>query len=174
APVELARHLGATVATTCSGRNTELVRTLGAETVVDYTTTRFEEALEPQDVVLECMGAASRARALKVLKRGGRLTSINSDMVPRAKRYGPYLATLLSGVALVRMMVAHRLFWGVRSWPVVRVPSGTDLAAIGTLLEQGVIRPVIDQTFTLDAIVEAHRASEQGRTRGKIVIAVRP
>ena len=172
--IQLARHLGAEVATTCSARNAELVRDLGADRVIDYTRERFEEVLDPQDVVLECMGGDAKARAARILKRGGRLTSINSNMVPRNKRYGPYLAVVVSAGALGWWMFSSRLFRGVRAWPVVRSPSGSDLAEIAALVEQGAIRAVIDQTFSLDDIAEAHRASQSGRTRGKIGIVVRP
>lgn len=171
--IQLAKHLGAHVSTTCSGRNVDLVRALGADTVVDYTKANFDEVLPPQDVVLEAMGGDSKRRAFKVLKRGGRLTSINSDLPALTKRFGPNLGVVAAGGKIARMVVCGMLTHGVKARPVIRKCSGVDLAKLAALCDAGHIKAVVDATFPLDALAEAHRYSETGRARGKIVVQVR-
>ncbi len=171
--IQLAKHLGATVSTTCSPRNEGFVRELGADHVVDYRSERFEEVLPPQDVVLEAMGGDSKERALKILKPGGRLTSINSDMSNLTKKHGPNIGVLAVAARLINITVSSRLCHKVRFHSVIRTPDGQNLAKIGQLLEQGAIKPLIDRVFPLDQIADAHRYSEEGHARGKIIIQVR-
>ncbi len=171
--IQLARHLGATVATSCSPRNEALLRDLGADVIVDYTQARFDQALEPQDVVLEAMGGDSKAMALNALVKGGRLVSINSDMPTLVGRYGPVLGIAAVGLRLLTFSISARLRRGVKVLSVVRKPDGEALGAITGLIEQGVIKAVVDREFTLDQIAEAHAFSESGRARGKIAIRVR-
>jgi len=172
--IQLAKHFGATVSTTCSARNADLVRSLGADRVVDYATERFEVVLPPQDVVLEAMGGDVLARSLRMLGRGARLASINSGMGPRVKRLGPVLGTLATVAATAWMILYQRIVRGVRASMVVRKPDGEALSSIAELVDAGAIRPLIDRVVPLEEIVDAHRYSETGRARGKIVIRVRP
>jgi len=172
--IQLAKHLGAEVATTCSGRNAELVTSLGADRVVDYTQERFDEVLPPQDVVLEAMGGEILARSLAVVRRGGRLSFINSGLGPRVERWGSVVGTLVTVVAAASMMLFQRLVRGVKASMVVRRADGAALAEIASLVDAGAIRPTIDREYPLAEIAEAHRYGETGRARGKIVIRVRP
>ncbi len=171
--IQLAAHLGARVATTCSARNVELVKRLGAEVVVDYTAEKFEEALTGYDVVLDTLGGEHRRRALGVLRAGGRLPTVVTDIPHNVSRFGPALGV---GVALTRLysfIAWTRLRHGVRVSVVMRPTDGEQLARIGELVERRAIEPVIDRVFPLADIAEAHRYSQTGRARGKIVIAVR-
>jgi NADPH:quinone reductase-like Zn-dependent oxidoreductase len=170
--IQLAKHLGAVVATTCSARNIERVESLGADRVVDYTREAFEEVLEPQDVVLESLGGEVKERSLQVLRRGGRLLSINADLPRNTRRHGHTLGVLVTGWQLLRFGLKSRLRHGVRTSNVVRRPDGAALAKIAALLESGAIRPIVDRTFSLEEIAEAHRYSQSGRARGKIVLEV--
>jgi NADPH:quinone reductase-like Zn-dependent oxidoreductase len=171
--IQLAKHLGAIVATTCSGRNAELVRELGADRVVDYSKEQFEEVLAPQHVVLDPLGWASVARSLAILERGGHLTSIQPELPKATARYGQLSGALVTGLKMAGLPL-RGLWRGVRARNLMaREPSGTNLAEIGKLIEQGEMKPVIDRVIPLADIAEAHRHSETGRARGKIVIAVR-
>ena len=170
--IQLAKKLGAEVATTCSARNLDFVRELGADIAIDYNETRFEDVLKDQDVVLESLGGEMYQRALKVVRRGGHLTSINSGLPAATERYGPNLGVLAVGLRLLADKAGSRLRRGVKTHIVVRKPIGANLAALGTMVEEGAIRPVIAQVFDLEQIADAHRASESGRTRGKNVVAL--
>ncbi|HRG98073.1 MAG TPA: NADP-dependent oxidoreductase [Polyangiaceae bacterium] len=171
--IQLAKHLGAHVSTTCSGRNAEFVRALGADTVVDYTKEAFDEVLPPQDVVLEAMGGDSKQRAFKVLKRGGRLASINSDLPALTKKFGPNLGVVAAGGKIASMIACGMLTRGVKARPVIRKCSGEDLTKLAALCDAGHIKAVLDRTFSLADIAGAHAYSETGRARGKIAIRVR-
>ncbi|MFT7582059.1 MAG: NADPH:quinone reductase-like Zn-dependent oxidoreductase [Myxococcota bacterium] len=170
--IQLAKHRGATVATTCSARNEALVRSLGADIVVDYNKARYEEVLEPQDVVLEALGGEHIGRGIKTLKRGGTLASINSGIVPAAKRYGAYLGILVVAFGIAWMKLKAKFTKGASASVVVRASSGEKLAQIAALVDAGKIRPVIDRQFPLDAIAEAHGFLETGRAQGKVIIEV--
>ncbi len=172
--IQLARHLGAEVATTCSGRNAAWVRSLGADRVVDYQQERFEDVLPPQDVILECLGGDSLPRSLTLLRRGGRLTSINSGMPGHVKRWGPVLGLVVTIALNLRVLVVQRLFRGVRYAMVLRQPDGRVLARIGELADAGAIAPQIDREVALDDIADAHRHGETGRAQGKIVVRIAP
>lgn len=171
--IQLAKHLGAEVSTTCSAANTELVTDLGANRAIDYRVERFEEVLSGLDLVLESLGGDSYWRSLKVLRRGGILTTINTGLPAAVTRYGAYLGVAAVALKLGGAKLASRVRYGVKTAVVVRAASGDNLARIGALVDEGAIRPVIAEVMPLDRIAEAHRANESGRTRGKIVIALR-
>ena len=170
--IQLAKHLGAKVATTCSSRNVELVRRLGADVVIDYTKEQFEDSLRDYDVVLESLGGEALPRARKVLKRSGRLVYISTGLPQNAARYGPYLGALATGLQSLSFWASTALS-GRSARVVVRTPDGGQLEQIAALVEAGAIEPVIERCFELEEIAEAHEAIERGRTRGKLVIALK-
>jgi NADPH:quinone reductase-like Zn-dependent oxidoreductase len=171
--IQLAKHLGAEVSTTCSAANVELVTSLGANQAIDYRATKFEDAVSGLDLVLESLGGDSYWRSLRVLRRGGILTTINSGLPAAVQRYGAYAGVVAVAFKLGGAKLASRLRYGVRTAVVVRTPSGENLARIAELVDAGALRPVVAQVFGLDRIAEAHRANESGRTRGKIVVSLR-
>ncbi len=170
--IQLAKHLGATVVTTCSARNTELVESLGADRVIDYRSERYDAVLSDVDVVLDALGGDDEARALAVLRRGGRLVSLNTDLPQCSAKYGPYGGVVVALGRMAAIKLRARLGYGVRLSHALRPVDGEMLAEIGRLVEAGAIRPVIDRVFALDQIAEAHRYLETGRARGKVVIAI--
>lgn len=153
--IQFAAFFGAHVITTGSTRNSGWLRELGARQVIDYTTTRFEDAVEGVDVVIDLIGNTkddTGTRSLAVLKPGGLIVNVPSGSWP----------TLSADAEAA----------GVRS-STYRVPAdGSTLAVIGRLLESGDVRVFVDQVFTLDQAADAHAALETGHTRGKIVLKV--
>ncbi|MCA9550850.1 MAG: NADP-dependent oxidoreductase [Myxococcales bacterium] len=171
--IQIAKARGAEVITTCSAANAELVRSLGADRVVDYRAERFYEVLSDLDVVLEGVGGPVRDQSLAVLRRGGRMPSIVGGFPAYTKRLGPVLGPPAALVDIAAFMVKARLTKGVKVYQVMRPPRGDLLEALSALVEAGALRPRIDRVFPLEDVAEAHRYSETGRARGKIVIAVR-
>jgi alcohol dehydrogenase len=171
--IQLAKYLGAFVATTASEKNAELVKSLGADRVVDYKNERFDEVLADYDVVFDTIGDETQHRSFSVLKRGGRMVSVGGK--PDAafgKAWG--MNPLLVVALRVMMRKTTRLAreHDVAFTYLFMKADGAELAKIGELVERGVIRPVIDRTFSLDETKEALAYSESGRARGKVVIRI--
>ena len=135
--VQLARHLGAEVTGVCSAANVDLVASLGATTVIDYTSEDFTDGAARYELIFDAVGrrksAAALRRCRRVLAPGGACVSVD-DGTPNLRREDPVL--------------------------------------LGELAAKGEIRPVIDRTYALDDIVEAHRYVDHGHKRGNVVVAV--
>ena len=172
--IQLAKHLGATVATTASSTNAALVKSLGADVVVDYRTQDFEEVLHDYDVVLNSQDAKTLEKSLRVLQRGGKLISISGPP-------DPAFANAMGAPGWLRL-VLRVLSAGIRRRAKSRDLSysflfmkanGAQLREITRLIESGAIRPVIDRVFAFDAINEALAYVESGRAKGKVVIKLK-
>ena len=148
--VQLAKWKGAGVIGTASARNADLVRALGADEVIDYTATRFEDAARGVDVVFDTLGGETQRRSWAVLKRGGTLVSIVSP--------------------LSRLKGALR---GARGTFIFVQPSARQLAELAALIDGGRLKPVVETVLPLAEARQAHLLSQSGRTRGKIVLQVR-
>lgn len=170
--IQLARHFGAQVSTTCSPRNTQLVQSLGADTVIDYRTQRFEDVIREVDIVLDALGGTERDRAFAVLRRGGRLASIVSGLPAYTKRFGPNLAVGAVVVSLIRFKLRGALA-GVEAASVIRKADGEQLAKITQLVEAGAIRPVVEREYRFSEINAAQDHVQSGRTRGKVAVVLR-
>ena len=171
--IQLARHLGATVATTASGANAELVRSLGADVVVDYTKQDFAEVLSGYDVVLDSLGGENLEKSLTVLKPSGHAIGVAGPPDPGfAKQLG---APKFMGVAmglLSRKIRRQARKLGVSYSFLFMQANGAELRELATLYDAGHLRPVIDKTFPFDQTLDAIAYSEQGRATGKVVIAL--
>jgi NADPH:quinone reductase-like Zn-dependent oxidoreductase len=173
--IQLAKHLGATVATTTSGKNTDLVRQLGADVVIDYTTQDFETVLSGYDLVINSQDAATLEKSLRVLKPGGLAISISGPPDPdfaktlRLNIILTFVMRLLSGKVLKQ---ARKL--GVRYNFLFMHADGEQLRKVTALVEGGVIRPVIDKVFPFEQTQQALEYVESGRAKGKVVITVTP
>ncbi len=171
--IQLAKHLGATVATTTSTANVALVKRLGADVVIDYKTQDFEDVLRDYDVVLHSQDSAALEKSLRVLKRGGKLVSISGPADPAfgqqiaAPGFVRLVIRLLSIGVLRR---ARRL--GIDYTFLFMKASGSQLRDITRLIEAGAIHPVIDKVFPFDSTNEALAYVESGRAKGKVVISV--
>jgi alcohol dehydrogenase len=161
------------VVTTVGVRNAELVRNLGAETIIDYKTTRFEAVAKDVDLVLDTQGGATLERSFSVVKPGGVVVSIGGIPDGKfAKAWGlnPFVVLALSFIARKVTRLARQR--GARYEYLFMKADGEQLGRIGELIEQGVIRPVLDRTFPLDRAAEALAYSESGRATGKVVITI--
>jgi NADPH:quinone reductase-like Zn-dependent oxidoreductase len=172
--IQLAKHLGATVATTTSTANVDLVKSLGADIIIDYKKDDFERVLDGYDVVLNGLGKDTLEKSLRVLKPGGKLISISGPPDPNFAKD--------NGLNWILKQVMRFLSFGIRnkakrhgvnySFLFMRA-NGEQLSKITSLIESGIIRPVIDRVFQFDSIHEAMTSLEQGRARGKVVVKVR-
>ncbi|MFC4928497.1 MULTISPECIES: NADP-dependent oxidoreductase [Delftia] len=172
--IQLARHLGATVATTTSAANFELVRSLGADVVIDYRTQDFEDVLHDYDVVLNSQDGKTLGKSLRVLKGGAKLVSISGPPDPAFGRN-------IAAPAFVRL-VMRLLSSGIRrrargrgidySFLFMRADGG-QLREITRLIEAGAIRPVVDKVFAFESTNEALAHAEAGHAKGKVVIKIR-
>jgi NADPH:quinone reductase-like Zn-dependent oxidoreductase len=171
--IQLARHLGATVATTTSAGNAQLVRDLGAELVVDYKKDDFEKLLFGYDVVLNSQDAATLEKSLRVLKKGGIAVSISGPPDPafaRQKGLNPVIGLIMR--LLSRDIRAKARMAGLRYSFLFMSGNGAQLAKITELIEAGAIRPVIDRVFSFQELNVAMTYVEAGRAKGKVVVAV--
>jgi NADPH:quinone reductase-like Zn-dependent oxidoreductase len=170
--VQLAKHLGATVITTCSAKNADFVRELGADRVVDYTKESFGDVVHDVDLVLDSLGEPAFEGNLRAVRRGGRISNITVDLSRHVERYGPFLSVFTVAGRMIAMHVVPFVKKGVRFRHVIKRSDGAQLAEIATLVEQGAIRPTIDRVLPLAQAAEAHRLSETHHARGKIVLEV--
>ena len=172
--IQLAKHLGAMVATTTSASNTALVKGLGADLVVDYKTQDFENVLSGYDLVLNSQDSKSLEKSLRVLKPGGQLISISGPPDPAfAKAIGlnAFLKLVFTMLSRTVRKKAKRL--GIDYSFLFMRAQGQQLNEITSLIEAGVIRPVVDKVFPFEKTNEALAYVETGRAKGKVVIKVR-
>lgn len=174
--VQLAKHLGATVATTTSANTQKLVRSLGADVVVDYTKEDFSKVLSGYDLVLDSVGGANLEKSLKVLKPGGLAVSVvGPPDAGFAEQIGAPSVLGLIMSALSRTMRKQARALGVRYQFLFMQADGSQLRKLGALYDSGKLRPVIDRTFPFDRTLEAMEYVEQGRTKaGKVVVSLSP
>lgn len=168
--IQLAKALGATVATTCSQRNLELVRSLGADHAIDYETQRFDELLEGYDLVVDTIGGETRERSFRVLRRGGRLCTLIGDFPEETEKRGLVLGAIVATAGLASLSIRGPLLHGAWVHHVIGWPNGEVLGTIASLIEEGAIRPIIDRVLPLEEVVQAHRLIETHRSRGKIIL----
>ncbi|MDA9546613.1 MULTISPECIES: NADP-dependent oxidoreductase [unclassified Bradyrhizobium] len=171
--IQLAKHLGAVVATTTSAKNVELVKSLGADLVIDYKTQDFEKVLSGYDLVLHSQDAKTLEKSLRVLKPGGLLISISGPPDPEfAREQGMNLFLKLVMRLLSRSVRKKARKFGVRFSFLFMRAQGQQLSEITSLIETGVIRPVVDKVFPFEKTGDALAYVETGRAKGKVVIAV--
>ncbi|MBZ9742147.1 MULTISPECIES: NADP-dependent oxidoreductase [unclassified Mesorhizobium] len=172
--IQLAKHLGATVATTASAASMDLVKSLGADIVVDYRKDDFEQVLQGYDVVVNSQDARTLEKSLRVLKPGGKLISISGPPDPGfASKQGlnVVLKLVMWFLSLGIRRRAERA--GVAYSFLFMWAQGDQLSRLASLVETGIIRPVMDRTFAFEQTNEALAYVETGRAKGKVVIKVR-
>ncbi|GAA1464855.1 NADP-dependent oxidoreductase [Microbacterium thalassium] len=153
--VQFAAYFGAHVTATASGRNASWLRELGANVVIDYTTTKFDEVLSGMDVVIDLVGNAiddTGTRSLSVLRPGGIYVLVPTGSWPEYAEAADAA--------------------GVRATSFKVIPDGNALATIGRLLDSGAVQVYVEKVLDLPDAAQAHTALEDGHTRGKIVLRV--
>lgn len=172
--IQLAKYLGATVATTTSSANSDLVKGLGADIVIDYKKDDFEKALQNYDLVLHSQDTATLEKSLRVLKPGGTLISISGPPDPAFARgiRAPWLVRLIVRLlsSAVRKKAARR---GLKYSFLFMRANGNQLREITRLVEAGAIKPVIDRVFPFESSNEALAYVEAGRAKGKVVVKIK-
>jgi len=147
--IQIAKHFGAYVATTCSARHADLVHDLGADVVIDYKSQTFEDELSDYDIVFDMVGGETLNRSFKVLKKGGTQMSIKGqdtdDLAPE---------------------------YDVRFEWFFMEPDGAMLAELANLIENRIVKTVIDRTFPMDETRDAYEALKNGHGAGKIAITI--
>lgn len=172
--IQLAKHLGAFVATTTSTVNVEWVRSLGADVVVDYRKEDFAASLRDYDVVLNSLGTDVLEKSLRVLRPGGKLISISGPPDPDfAKDIGASWILRQVMRVLSRRIRKQAMRRGVSYSFLFMKENGEQLRKIAALVDAGIVRPVVDRVFGLDAAGEAMAYVDQGRAKGKVVVKVR-
>jgi NADPH:quinone reductase-like Zn-dependent oxidoreductase len=169
--IQLARQLGATVATTTSTANVALVRSLGADTVIDYKQQQFEDTLSGYDVVLGTVKGDGVEKSLRIVKPGSTIISLVGppDAAFARKRGMSFLMTFVFSLLSRKIIGRARQRHASYSFMFV-LPDGGQLEQLAALVENGSIRPVIDRVFPFARAREAMAYLEQGRARGKVVL----
>jgi alcohol dehydrogenase len=169
--IQLARHLGATVATTTSTANLEWVARLGADIVIDYKNDDFETIVRDYDMVLDTLGGMTLEKSLRVLKPGGKLIGIAGPPDPEfAKAIGSsWFLKLGMRILSSRIRRKARRRHVTYSFLFMRA-SGDQLREIAALIDSGAIHPVVDRVFPFESTKEAVAYVEKGRAKGKVVV----
>ena len=171
--IQLAKHLGATVATTTSAANINLVKSLGADIIIDYKKEEFETILKDYDVVLNSQETKTLEKSLKVLKIGGKVISISGPPDPdfgQEINANWFLKIVLKLLSAGIRKKAKRL--GINFSFLFMRAQGEQLSQITKLIESGVIKPVVDKVFPFEQTNGAVSYVETGRAKGKVVVKV--
>ncbi len=169
--IQLAKHLGAKVATTTSTVNVDLVRSLGADEVIDYKKQEFEDTLRDHDVVLGTVRGDTIEKSIAILKPGGKIVSLIGPLdaaFARAKKLN-FLLTFVFSLMSRKIMRLSKQRDVSYSFLFVH-PDGAQLNAISKLIEAEHIRPVVDRVFSFEQAKEALAYLAQGHAKGKVVI----
>ena len=172
--IQLAKHLGATVVTTTSTANVELVRGLGADVVIDYKKEDFADVLRDYDVVLNSLDKVTLEKSVRVLKPGGQLISISGppDAAFARSQGASWILRTIMGI-MSRGIRAKANRRGIRYSFLLMRANGDQLSEITSLIDDGIIRPVVDRVFPFTSTKEAMAYVEAGRAKGKVIVSVR-
>ena len=172
--IQLAKHLGAFVATTTSEKNFELVKQLGADVVIDYKTQDFENILKDYDLVLNSQDQKTLEKSFRILKQGGKVISISGPPdVDFAKEIGLnfFLRTVMFLLSFKTKKLAKKQ--NVDYSFLFMLANGKQLTEISKLIESGIIKPIIDKIFPFEQTNDAIKYVESGRAKGKVIIKIK-
>ena len=172
--IQLAKHLGAAVATTTSASNADLVKKLGADLVIDYKSQDFETILSHYDLVLNSQDEKTLNKSLKILSRGAKVISISGPPDPTfAKESGLSWFMKLAIYFLSKKTINQAKKLGVDYSFLFMKANGKQLAEIGKLIDQGIITPVLDTVFPFEELNQAMDYVNSGRAKGKVVVKIK-
>ena len=172
--IQLAKHIGARVATTTSTGNVDMVRQLGADNVIDYKKVEFEKVLSAYDVVLGTTRGDSIEKSVEILKPGGKIVSLVGPLdkaFAKARHMNFFLKFVFGLMSRKTMRLAKRNNV-TYSFLFVR-PDGAQLGEIGKLIKTEQIKPVIDRIFPFEQARQALDYLAQGRAKGKVVVKIK-
>ncbi|MCF6136405.1 NADP-dependent oxidoreductase [Pseudalkalibacillus berkeleyi] len=172
--IQLAKAMGAYVATTVSDQGYELVKSLGADEIINYRKKNFEEELSGYDAVFDTLGGESLERSFKVLKPGGKIVSVSAvptKTLAEEMGLGP-LKKILFSVISRKLMIMAKKHDAEYDFLLMR-PSGEQLDKIKELVESGKIKPIIDKIYALEEAQGAMAYNETGRAKGKVIVKVK-
>ncbi len=149
--IQFAKWSSAHVVGTCSARNVQFVKEMGADEVIDYNATQFEKVVGDVDIVFDTIGGDTRSRSWQIIKKSGVLVTIASE-------YSPDLS----------------IKYGVKGKFFIVQPDHVQLKVIASLIDRSIVKPVIQQVFPLEQIKEAFELGNKKHNRGKIVISINP
>ncbi|HHB1766122.1 TPA: NADP-dependent oxidoreductase [Bacillus cereus] len=172
--IQLAKIMGATVTTTASEAGSDLVKSLGADQIINYKTEKFEEILKDYDAVFDTIGGATLEKSFNIIKSGGNIVSVSG--MPNArfgKEFGSgFFKTLLFSLASKKLTALEKKHNAQYSFLFMK-PSGDQLRIIANYIEAGKIKPVIDRVFSFEDAQKAMEYSEAGRAKGKIIVKIK-
>ncbi|HDR7782573.1 MULTISPECIES: NADP-dependent oxidoreductase [Bacillus] len=172
--IQLAKIMGATVTTTASEAGADLVKSLGADKIINYKTEKFEEILKDYDAVFDTIGGTTLEKSFNIIKSGGNIVSVSG--VPNArfgKEFGSgFFKTLLFSLASKKLTALEKKHNAQYSFLFMK-PSGDQLRTIANYIEAGKIKPVIDRVFPFEDAQKAMEYSEAGRAKGKIIVKIK-
>lgn len=172
--IQLAKLMGATVATTASKAGSDLVKSLGADKIINYKTEKFEDILENYDAVFDTLGGSTLEKSFRIIKNEGKIVSVSGLPNARfAKEYGSgFFKTLLFSVASSKLTKLEKKH-NVQYTFLFMKPSGEQLRIIANYIETGKIKPVIDKIYSFEDAQKAMEYAESGRAKGKIILKMR-
>jgi len=162
--VQIARAFGAHVTGVCSTRNLDLVRSIGADEVIDYTRVDFTTSHERYDLILNCVGNQTFSECRRVLNPDRRFIMVG----------GPHDPSLILLLAQLTKASLLSLFGSQKAVMFIAKSSQDDLALLGELIATGKLTPVIDSRYSLSETADAVSHLEEGHARGKVIIEVAP
>ncbi|ABK86410.1 MULTISPECIES: NADP-dependent oxidoreductase [Bacillus] len=172
--IQLAKIMGATVTTTASEAGSNLVKSLGADQIINYKTEKFEEILKDYDAVFDTIGGTTLEKSFNIIKSGGNIVSVSG--MPNArfgKEFGSgFFKTLLFSLASKKLTALEKKHNAQYSFLFMK-PSGDQLRIIANYIEAGKIKPVIDRVFSFEDAQKAMEYSEAGRAKGKIIVKIK-
>ncbi|KMN45683.1 NADP-dependent oxidoreductase [Bacillus sp. LK2] len=172
--IQLAKIMGATVATTASEAGANLVKSLGTDKIINYKTEQFEDILKNYDAVFDTLGGTTLEKSFDIIKNGGNIVSVSG--IPNArfgKEFGSgFFKTLLFSLASKKLTALEKKHNAQYSFLFMK-PSGDQLRIIANYIESGKIKPVIDRVFPFEDAQKAMEYSESGRAKGKIIVKIK-
>ncbi|MES5955941.1 NADP-dependent oxidoreductase [Bacillus fungorum] len=172
--IQLAKIMGATVTTTASEAGSDLVKSLGADEIINYKTEKFEEILKDYDAVFDTIGGTTLEKSFNIIKSGGNIVSVSG--MPNArfgKEFGSgFFKTFLFSLASKKLTALEKKHNAQYSFLFMK-PSGNQLRTIANYIESGKIKPVIDRVFPFEDAQKAMEYSEVGRAKGKIIVKIK-
>ncbi|OQR57499.1 NADP-dependent oxidoreductase [Bacillus sp. CDB3] len=172
--IQLAKIMGATVTTTASEAGANLVKSLGADEIINYKTEKFEDILKNYDAVFDTIGGSTLDKSFDIIKSGGKIVSVSG--MPNArfgKEFGSgFFKTLLFSLASNKLTTLEKKHNAQYSFLFMK-PSGDQLRIIANYIESGKIKPVIDRVFPFEDAQKAMEYSESGRAKGKIIVKIK-